>query len=100
MAWFGVYGSVRQAIQDLVAPEIQKLHGEIKKLEGRPLDSQEVAVLQALLVDLDRTTQDIIQYLTDKERIAAFENATQEIDPDERKTLVEILTQKLESPDM
>jgi len=35
MPWVNVYGSVRQAIQDLVAPEIQKLHGEIKKLEGK-----------------------------------------------------------------
>ena len=35
MPWLSVYGSVRQAIQDLVAPEIQKLHGEIKSLEGK-----------------------------------------------------------------
>ena len=35
MPWFSVYGSVRQAIQDLVAPEIQKLHGEIKRMEGK-----------------------------------------------------------------
>jgi len=35
MPWLSVYGSVRQAIQDLVAPEIQKLHGEIGKLEGK-----------------------------------------------------------------
>ena len=35
MPWMNVYGSVRQAIQDLVAPEIQKLHGEIKRLDGK-----------------------------------------------------------------
>jgi tetrahydromethanopterin S-methyltransferase subunit G len=35
MPWMSVYGSVRQAIQDLVAPEIQKLHGEIKRLDGK-----------------------------------------------------------------
>ena len=35
MPWMNVYGSVRQAIQDLVAPEIQKLHGEINRLEGK-----------------------------------------------------------------
>ena len=80
--------------------EVDRLSEEIKKLDGRMLDDQGVKGLQALLVDLDRTIQDIIQYLTDKERIATFENATQDIDPDERKTLVDILSRKLESPDM
>src|SRR5262249_35056291 len=35
MPWLSIYGSVRQAIQDLVAPEIQALHGEIKRIEGK-----------------------------------------------------------------
>ena len=35
MPWLSIYGSVTQAIQDLVAPEMQALHGEIQKLEGK-----------------------------------------------------------------
>jgi hypothetical protein len=30
MPWMNVYGSVKQAIQDLIAPEIQLLHAESK----------------------------------------------------------------------
>jgi phage shock protein A len=35
MPWMNVYGSVKQAIQYLIAPEIQLLHGEIKRLDAR-----------------------------------------------------------------
>ena len=35
MPWMNVHGSVKQAIQDLIAPEIQLLHGQIKRLDAK-----------------------------------------------------------------
>ena len=35
MTWFSVYGSVKQAVQDVVAPEIQALRGDIRAVNAR-----------------------------------------------------------------
>ncbi len=35
MTWFSVYGSVKQAIQDVIAPEIQALRGDIHAIDAR-----------------------------------------------------------------
>ena len=35
MTWFSVYGSVKQAIQDVVGAEIQTLRGDIKAVNAR-----------------------------------------------------------------
>jgi uncharacterized coiled-coil DUF342 family protein len=35
MTWFSVYGLVKQAIQDVIAPEIQALRGDIRAIDTR-----------------------------------------------------------------
>ena len=32
LAWLNIYQNLKQAIQDVIAPEMQQLHGEIKAL--------------------------------------------------------------------
>ena len=35
MTWFSVYGSAKQAIEDVIAPEIQALRGDIRAIDAR-----------------------------------------------------------------
>jgi hypothetical protein len=35
MAWFNIYGSVRQIFQDVIAPEMQSLHGEFRAVHAQ-----------------------------------------------------------------
>lgn len=79
--------------------ETHRLKDAIQRMTGQLNSTEAYVALHALLTDLDRTIQDIIAYLQDKERIAMFENATVSIDSEEAKTLVRILERKLNSTD-
>ena len=35
LTWFNVYGSVKQAIQDVIGPKIQDLRGDIRAIDAR-----------------------------------------------------------------
>ena len=43
MAWLNIYQTLKQAIQDVIAPEMQQLRGDIKALSAR-MDSFEKSV--------------------------------------------------------
>jgi hypothetical protein len=56
--------------------EAERLIWEIQKAGAQAMDLQPVIRLQGLVIDLDRTAQDIARYLNDRERIQRFEKAT------------------------
>ena len=78
--------------------EIDRLKEEIRNIRSAQMSTPQLSKLRALLANLARTVQQMVGYLEGKERIRKFETATEIIDPDERKTLIDILQRKLESP--
>lgn len=80
--------------------EAKRLLQDVKASNANDLDFLAAARLQAKLKDVSRTLNDVVFYLTEKERLAKFEQSTKEIDPEEREHLIKILQGKSEAPDM
>ena len=79
--------------------ELGRLVQEITKLEDENLELAELVRLRALFRDATRVVDDIFYYLEQKDRVERFEEATKEIDPEERAMLIRLLEQKLKSKD-
>ena len=50
MAWFNVYGTMRQVIQDLVAPSLEAIQGKLEALDAKidAMDAKFEAKIDAL----------------------------------------------------
>ena len=77
--------------------ELKRLIDETGKLSESAPNFESALHLRALLKDAIRTVWDIHHYLEHKERLANFDDSTQDLDVEERELLVQILQQKLRS---
>ena len=85
MAWLNIYQNLKQAMQDVIAPEMQQLHGEIKALSAeigainKRLDLVDMRFdavdkrFDALDKRIDRIQEDWPRALNVHERLAALE---------------------------
>lgn len=64
MAWFNVYGSLRQVIQDLVAPGLEAILGKIEAMNGR-FDGQDMKIdaldtkIESVRISLDARIESV-----------------------------------------
>ena len=79
--------------------ELQRLMGELVRLGGGVPDVAMACQVRALVRDAVRVVADLQHYFEHKARVAQFEEATRELDREERDVLVGFLKQKLASPE-
>ncbi len=77
--------------------ELKRLVDSICSLQGEDFGTDVAMQLRALIYDATRVMDDLIYFTQHKERLERFEEATRELDKDERVHLVRILEQKLKS---
>lgn len=77
--------------------ELDRLVREIEKLNVQEPDVPTLFSLQALLRDGSRVLADIFYFKEQQDRLKKFLDSTKEIDPEERRLLIQILQQKLDS---
>lgn len=77
--------------------ELKRIIGEINKMRDLEPNIENASHLRALLEDGKRVIFDIAFFLEKKERIRNFEEATLEIDREERDLLMKLLRSKLVS---
>ncbi len=77
--------------------ELKRIIGEINKMKDLEPNVENASHLKALLEDGKRVIFDIAFFLEKKERIRNFEEATLEIDREERDLLIKLLKGKLVS---
>lgn len=77
--------------------ELKRIVNEISKINNPKPDFETASHLKAILEDGKRVIYDIAFYLEKKGRIANFEEATLEIDREERGLLINLLKNKLTS---
>jgi len=80
--------------------EFKRLKGALKEYENRDLSREEFLNIQGILEDAARVAADIGNFLEKKERIKKFEEATQSPQSLDRNILVEVLEQKIKSPEL
>jgi hypothetical protein len=79
--------------------ELTRIIGEIENFSSPDMVLAEALKLQAFLRDGSRVLADLFFYMEQKERVAHFDESTQDIDPEERVILARLLEQKLKSKD-
>jgi len=79
--------------------ELKRLMDEINTCTGANEDVTTALKLRTLLRDGARVLADIFYYVEQRQRVAAFDASTDEIDPQERGFLIRILEQKINSDD-
>lgn len=78
--------------------EVRRLSGIFSSFKDSQLGEGDLRKIQAHLLDLHSTLDDVIRYLEIKERISRFERSAAEgIDKESAKSLVEIINSMLES---
>ncbi|MBM3245127.1 MAG: hypothetical protein FJZ15_04960 [Candidatus Omnitrophica bacterium] len=77
--------------------ELKRIISEISRIKESKPDFETVSHLKAIIEDGKRVIYDIAFYLEKKGRIANFEEATLEIDREERGLLIKLLKNKLTS---
>lgn len=77
--------------------ELKRIVNEINKINDSKPDFETASHLRAIVEDGKRVIYDIAFYLEKKGRIANFEEATLEIDREERGLLIKLLRNKLTS---
>ena len=80
--------------------EFERIKGAVKEYEGRELSTKDLISLQGHLQDAMRTAADISDFLEKKERIEKFEAASKEINSETAGFLIELLSAKLNSPQL
>jgi len=78
--------------------EFERLKGVVAGYENRELSFDDLFKLQGILEDAVRLSADIGNFLEKKERMAKFQEATQNQASLDREILVRILEEKLKSP--
>src|SRR5919198_4918547 len=76
LAWLNIYQNLKQAIQDVIAPEIQSLRGDIKALQGE-IKAQN-GEIKALSVEIAGLQQQI--HFFEKSVDARFDAVNKQID--------------------
>lgn len=71
--------------------DVSRIVDEIENVGKSPVDGKSIMHLRALLLDAKRSCMDIAHFLERKECVARFEESSQELDPEERETLVKML---------
>ncbi len=71
--------------------DVSRVMGEIDGLGRSGADSKSIMHLRALFLDAKRSCMDIAHFLEKKECVARFEEATAQLDREERETLVKML---------
>ncbi|MBI4249663.1 MAG: hypothetical protein HY611_09185, partial [Elusimicrobia bacterium] len=56
--------------------ELDRIEGDISAVKNQQIEAKNFSRLQALLTDMDRTAQNVFMYLSERERVARFEQAT------------------------
>ena len=79
--------------------ELERLMGAINKCEGATEDVKTALKLRALLRDGARVLSNIFYFVEQRQRVAAFNDSSDEIDAQERAILIRILEQKINSDD-
>ena len=77
--------------------ELKRLTSEINKIKDSSLDLSTAVKLRAILQDGVRLLPNIIFFLEQKRRLGNFQEATAELDSEEKDLLSKLLKQKLES---
>jgi hypothetical protein len=77
--------------------ELKRIVNEINRINDTRPGFETASHLRAILEDGKRVSYDIAFFLEKKERIANFEEATLEIDSEERGLLIDLLKNKLAS---
>lgn len=80
--------------------EMKRLVREIQQYKDQTPELDTVVALQGRVVDLHRNLQDIINFLSEKERVDRFIHSTQQIDSEEAHALAAMLERKLQSSEM
>lgn len=71
--------------------DASRIMGEIEELGKSGGDSKSIMHLRSLFLDAKRSCMDIAHFLERKECVARFEEATAQLDREERETLVKML---------
>ncbi|MFP4473486.1 MAG: hypothetical protein ACLFPX_06430 [Candidatus Omnitrophota bacterium] len=77
--------------------ELDRLVNEINEMRDKPADVQTAVKLRGLFRDGVRVISDIFFYVEQKDRVARFQEATRQLDAQERALLVDLLEQKMSS---
>lgn len=77
--------------------EMQRLVAAIEDAGRGPANVEALLRLRGLLRDAIRTAQDLHHVVEQQERIARFEEATKELDREERELLITMLSHKVKS---
>jgi len=78
--------------------ELQRLITAINDSWAEQPNVEQVLMLRGLVRDAIRTIADLFYFVQQKDRIAKFNDSTEEIDALEREFLVRLLEQKIKSP--
>ena len=79
--------------------ELKRLMGDINNFKTDNPDVVAACKLRGLFRDGSRVLTDIFYFLEQKDRVAKFDESTEEIDDSERQILIRLLEQKMKSPD-
>ena len=77
--------------------ELDRIMSDIPKYKIDNPDTNSLSQLAAVLRDASEVLGDIYYYLQEKERVENFAEAIEDLDNDERSTLVRLLEQKMRS---
>ncbi|OGS05812.1 MAG: hypothetical protein A3G41_07825 [Elusimicrobia bacterium RIFCSPLOWO2_12_FULL_59_9] len=79
--------------------ELDRIEGDISAVKNQQIETKNFSRLQALLTDMDRTAQNVFMYLSERERVARFEQATKQLDSRAGAVMAELLNKYLEKPE-
>jgi len=80
--------------------ELNRLFGVIEDLKSEELDLEKMYKLSGTVRDTIRVIGDIVFFKQQQERVRKFENASKNLNPENKLVLADILQKKLESADM
>lgn len=80
--------------------ELNRLFGVIEDLKSEELDLEKMYKLSGTVRDTIRVIGDIVFFKQQQERVKKFENASKNLNPENKLILADILRKKLESADM
>ncbi len=93
------YVAVERSVPDWIA-ELKRIATEVVRVCAAAPGVDSAEELRALLYDAGRVARDVANYLDQKERATRFQQATQQLDRDNRSLFARLLAEKLDSPDL